>query len=86
MADEFDMSFFQDKALDHGCFSPLSVLCDRDGGQWPVPIVPLQMGVLQVPVPSLICRVEWISVARNSSELVMFSALSVRCSPMKASW
>ena len=23
MADEFDMSFFQDKALDHGCFSPL---------------------------------------------------------------
>lgn len=52
MADEFDMSFFQDKALDHGCFSPLSVLCDRDGGQWPVPIVPLQMGVLQVPVPS----------------------------------
>ena len=27
MADEFDMSFFQDRALDHGCFSPLSMLC-----------------------------------------------------------
>jgi hypothetical protein len=27
MADEFDMSFFQDKPLDHGCFSPLSLLC-----------------------------------------------------------
>ena len=26
MADEFDMSFFQHRALDHGCFSPLSVL------------------------------------------------------------
>jgi gallate dioxygenase len=52
MADEFDLSFFQDKALDHGCFSPLSVLCDRDGGEWPVPIVPLQIGVLQLPVPS----------------------------------
>jgi gallate dioxygenase len=26
MADEFDMSFFQDKPLDHGCFSPLSML------------------------------------------------------------
>ena len=41
---------------------------------------------LQVPVPSLICLVEWISVARNRSELVMFSALSVRCSPMNTSW
>ena len=28
MADEFDMSFFQDKPLDHGCLSPLSALCD----------------------------------------------------------
>ena len=26
VADEFDLSFFQDKALDHGCFSPLSML------------------------------------------------------------
>ena len=51
MADEFDMSFFQDKGLDHGCFSPLSVLLPHDGG-WPMPIVPLQMGVLQFPVPS----------------------------------
>lgn len=53
MADEFDMSFFQGKPLDHGCFSPLSVLYDhshRDG--WPVQIVPLQMGVLQFPIPS----------------------------------
>src|SRR5215831_11604411 len=23
VADEFDLSYFQDKALDHGCFSPL---------------------------------------------------------------
>jgi gallate dioxygenase len=23
VADEFDLSFFQDKALDHGCLSPL---------------------------------------------------------------
>ena len=51
VADEFDMSFFQDKPLDHGCFSPLSVLCEhRDG--WPFPIVPLQIGVLQSPSPS----------------------------------
>lgn len=51
MADEFDMSFFQDKALDHGCFSPLSVLLPHEGG-WPVSIVPLQVGVLQYPAPS----------------------------------
>lgn len=52
MADEFDMSFFQDKKLDHGCLSPLSVLCDRTETGWPVPIVPLAVGVLQLPVPS----------------------------------
>jgi len=51
MADEFDMSFFQRKPLDHGCFSPLSVLCPHEP-EWPVSIVPLQMGVLQFPIPS----------------------------------
>ena len=51
VADEFDMSFFQDKALDHGCFSPLSMLCPHEPA-WPVSIVPLQVGVLQAPVPS----------------------------------
>ena len=51
MADEFDMSFFQDKGLDHGCFSPLSVMMPHEP-EWPIPIVPLQVGVLQFPVPS----------------------------------
>ena len=51
VADEFDMSFFQDKALDHGVFSPLSMLCPNEPA-WPVQIVPLQVGVLQFPVPS----------------------------------
>jgi len=51
MADEFDMSFFQDKGLDHGCFSPLSVMCPHDPF-WPVALVPLQLGVLQCPIPS----------------------------------
>ena len=50
MADEFDMSFFQHRSLDHGCFSPLSVLCPHEP-EWPVRIVPLQMGVLQFPIP-----------------------------------
>jgi len=53
MADEFDMSFFQDRALDHGCFSPLSMLCPQDAqAGWPVRLVPLQIGVLQFPIPT----------------------------------
>ena len=51
VADEFDMSFFQDKGLDHGCFSPMSVMMPHEP-DWPIPIVPLQVGVLQFPVPS----------------------------------
>jgi gallate dioxygenase len=51
VADEFDMSFFQDRALDHGVFSPMSLLCPHEPA-WPMPVVPLQVGVLQSPVPS----------------------------------
>ena len=51
VADEFDMSFFQDRALDHGVFSPMSLLCPHKP-EWPIPVVPLQVGVLQSPVPS----------------------------------
>jgi gallate dioxygenase len=60
-AEEFDLSFFQGRALDHGCFSPLSMLMDRrkandkDAAQkehWPIPVIPLQVGVLQFPMPS----------------------------------
>lgn len=51
VADEFDMSFFQKKGLDHGCFSPLSMMFE-DISQWPCAIVPLQIGVLQFPIPS----------------------------------
>ena len=40
VADEFDMSFFQDKALDHGCFSPLSMLCPHEP-KWPTKLIPL---------------------------------------------
>jgi gallate dioxygenase len=51
VADEFDMSFFQDKALDHGCFSPLSMLWPHEP-EWPGAMIPLQVGVLQFPIPS----------------------------------
>ena len=48
MADEFDLSFFQDRPLDHGVFSPLSMLAPHEPA-WPVAVVPLQVGVLQFP-------------------------------------
>jgi gallate dioxygenase len=52
VADEFDMSYFQDKPLDHGFFSPMSVLLDHTEDKWPTTIVPLQVGVLQFPIPT----------------------------------
>ena len=51
MADEFDLSFFRDKPIDHGLFSPMSALMPFKDG-WPVEVVPLQVGVLQFPIPS----------------------------------
>jgi gallate dioxygenase len=51
VADEFDMSYFQGKGLDHGCFSPLSLLWPHEP-EWPGTIVPLQVGVLEFPIPS----------------------------------
>jgi len=51
VADEFDMSFFQDRPMDHGFFSPLSMLWPHDP-DWPGAVVPLQVGVLQFPIPS----------------------------------
>jgi gallate dioxygenase len=51
VADEFDLSYFQAKGLDHGCFSPLSLLWPHET-EWPGAIVPLQVGVLEFPIPS----------------------------------
>jgi gallate dioxygenase len=51
VADEFDLSYFQEKGLDHGCFSPLSLLWPHES-EWPGAIVPLQCGVLNFPIPS----------------------------------
>jgi len=50
-ADEFDMSFFQGKPVDHGFLSPLSMMSD-DSGPWPGQVVPLHCGLLQLPIPT----------------------------------
>jgi len=51
VADEFDLSYFQGKGLDHGAFSPLSLLWPHTP-DWPGAIIPLQVGVLEFPIPS----------------------------------
>lgn len=50
-ADEFDISFFQKRPIDHGLFSPLSMMTDR-GRAWHGAVIPLQVGVLQFPIPT----------------------------------
>ena len=50
-SDEFDISFFQKKPIDHGLFSPLSMMTDR-GKSWSGAVIPFQVGVLQFPIPT----------------------------------
>jgi len=50
-ADEFDISFFQKRPIDHGLFSPLSMMTDR-GKVWSNAVIPFQVGVLQFPIPT----------------------------------
>ena len=53
VADEFDLSYFQGKNLDHGAFSPLSVMVDHDKEHgWATKLLPVVCGVLTVPLPS----------------------------------
>ncbi len=52
VANEFDLSYFQGKNLDHGAFSPLSVMVDHDADGWAVKLLPIVCGVLTVPLPS----------------------------------
>lgn len=49
--DEFDMTVFQDKPLDHGCHSPLPLLWPHQP-DWPGAVVPIQVNVLQYPLPT----------------------------------
>ena len=52
VANEFDLSYFQGKGLDHGAFSPLSVMVDYDDNGWACKLLPVVCGVLTVPLPS----------------------------------
>jgi gallate dioxygenase len=52
VADEFDLSYFQNKGLDHGCFSPMSLLFPEHRQGWPCKLIPFQVGVLVSPSPN----------------------------------
>lgn len=49
--DEFDITVFQDKAIDHGCASPLPLLWPHEP-DWPGVVVPIAINVLQYPLPT----------------------------------
>ncbi len=49
--DEFDISVFQDRPLDHGVFSPLPLLWPHNPG-WPGAIIPIEVNVVQYPLPT----------------------------------
>ena len=49
--DEFDLTVFQDRPLDHGAHSPLPLLWPHDP-DWPGAVVPIAINVLQHPLPT----------------------------------
>jgi gallate dioxygenase len=49
--EEFDISVFQDLPIDHGCHSPLTMFWPP-APDWPGKIVPIEMNVLQHPLPT----------------------------------
>lgn len=51
VADEFDMMVCQEMTVDHGLLVPLPMLWSHDP-DWDVRVVPLQVNVLQHPLPS----------------------------------
>lgn len=51
LSEEFDLSVFQDKPLDHGVFSPLPLLWPHNG-TWPGALIPIEVNVLQYPLPT----------------------------------
>jgi protocatechuate 4,5-dioxygenase beta chain len=49
--DEFDISVWQDLPIDHGCHSPLTMFWPP-APDWPGRIVPIEVNVLQHPLPT----------------------------------
>ncbi len=48
---DFDLTLVNEMTVDHGCTVPLSIMFGQPE-EWPCPIVPLAVNVVQYPVPS----------------------------------
>ncbi len=49
--DDFDLTIVNKMDVDHGLTVPLSLLCGQPA-QWPCPVIPFAVNVVQYPVPS----------------------------------
>lgn len=50
--DEFDLTICQEMAVEHGFLVPMHLCFDPQPGGWPVACVPLEVNVLQHPLPT----------------------------------
>ncbi len=51
VADEFDLTVCQEMGVEHGFLVPMN-LCFEHAGGWPVAAIPLQVNVIQHPLPT----------------------------------
>jgi hypothetical protein len=49
--DDFDLTIVNKMAVDHGLTVPLSLMCGQPK-EWPCPVIPFAVNVVQYPVPS----------------------------------
>jgi len=52
VADEFDLTICQEMGVEHGFLVPMNLCFPHREGAWPVKSVPLQVNVVQHPLPS----------------------------------
>jgi protocatechuate 4,5-dioxygenase beta chain len=50
--DEFDLTICQEMAVEHGFLVPMHLCFDPQEGGWPVAAIPLEVNVLQHPLPT----------------------------------
>jgi protocatechuate 4,5-dioxygenase beta chain len=50
--DEFDLTVCQELRVEHGFLVPMNLCLPEAGGGWPVAAVPIQMNVIQHPLPT----------------------------------
>jgi protocatechuate 4,5-dioxygenase beta chain len=52
VANEFDLTVCQEMRVEHGFLVPMNLCFEHDAAGWPVAAVPLQVNVVQHPLPS----------------------------------